>query len=63
MYTWHELRRKMSLTPTASISYERNGEIFEYEFAGENPELVTIDPILHKLLGFRNASSTDECLW
>ena len=63
MYTWHELRRKMSLTPTASISYERNGEIFEYEFAGENQELVTIDPILHKLLGFRNASSTDECLW
>lgn len=63
LYTWHELRRKMAETPTASISYERNGERFDYEFAQDNPELVTTDPVLHKLLGFRNASVTDECLW
>lgn len=63
LYTWHELRRKMAETPTASIVYERNGERFDYEYAQDNPELVSIDPVLHKLLGFRNASITDECLW
>lgn len=63
LYTWHELRRKMAETPTASISYERNGELFEYQSARENPELVSIDPVLHKLTGFRNASVTEECLW
>ncbi len=63
LYTWHELQRLMSETPTASIVYERDGEVFQYESAFQNPELITIDPILHKLLGFRNASTTDECLW
>jgi hypothetical protein len=63
LYTWHELRRKMSETPGASISYERHGEVFEYKKAHENPELVSINPVLHKLTGFRNASVTDECLW
>jgi hypothetical protein len=63
LYTWHELRRKMSEAPGASISYERHGEVFEYQKAHENPELVSINPVLHKLTGFRNASVTDECLW
>lgn len=63
LYTWHELRRKMAETPTASIVYERHGEVVELKYAQDNPELVTIDPVLHKLLGFRNASVTDECLW
>jgi hypothetical protein len=63
LYTWHELRRIMSETPTASIKFERNGEVFDYLYAQEDPELVSTDPILHKLLGFRNASVTDECLW
>lgn len=63
LYTWHEVRRQMADTPTAGISYERHGEIFTYEKAWENEELVTKDPVLHRLLGFRSASMTDECLW
>jgi hypothetical protein len=63
LYTWHELQRLMSQTPTASISYERGGEIFTFEYAHQNPELVSTNLVLHKLLGFRNASTTDACLW
>jgi hypothetical protein len=63
MYTWHELQRLMADKPTASIRYERNGEIFTLQFAHQNPELVKTNPVLHKLLGFRQASETDDCRW
>lgn len=63
LYTWHELRREMAKTPSASITYDRGGDVFSYGVASENAELVSTDPLLHKLLGFRNASVVDACLW
>lgn len=63
LITYHELRREMSQTPGASITYIRDGETFSYDQALENPELVTIDPIWHQLVGFRPIAPTAECLW
>lgn len=60
---WHELRREMSEIPFAAIVYERNGETFVLERADEQPELVTLDPILHKLIGFRAWTVNPDCLW
>ena len=61
--TWHELRREMSEIPFAAIVYERGGEVFALDRADEQPELVTLDPILHKLIGFRPITTNPECLW
>ncbi len=61
--TWHELRREMSKTPQLPISYIRDGEIFEYEYAAENLELVSIDPVLHKITGFRPSGRSPYCVW
>jgi hypothetical protein len=61
--TWHELRREMSETPFASIVYERDGEVIMMERASDDPELVTLDPILHRLLGFRPIGEEYVCLW
>lgn len=63
LITYHELRRELSETPGASITFIRGGETFSYDQALENSELVTIDPILHKLVGFRPIAPTAECLW
>lgn len=62
-YTWLEFRRMMAKNPDASISYIRNGENFSYNSAKENPELVAIDPIAHKLLSHRPISAKNKCLW
>lgn len=61
--TWHELRRNLSEDPTASITYIRNGETVSLVNASEDPELVTTNPILHKLLGFRPIGEETICLW
>ena len=61
--TWHELRREMADTPLANIVYERNGEVISLERANEDPELVSLDPILHRLLGFRPVGEEYVCLW
>lgn len=63
LITYHELRRELAQTPGASITYVRDGETFSYDQALENPELVTLDPILHHLVGFRPIAPTAECLW
>lgn len=61
--TYHELRRELAETPGASITYVRGGETFSYDQALENPELITLDPVWHKLVGFRPIAPTAECLW
>lgn len=61
--TWHELRRILAENPTDSITYIRNGERFALTNASENPELVSIDPILHRFLGFRPIGEENVCLW
>lgn len=61
--TWHELRREMSEIPFAAIAYERGGQTFAFTRADELPELVTLDPILHQLIGFRPITTQPECLW
>lgn len=63
LITYHELRRELAQSPGASITYVRDGETFSYAQALENPELVTIDPLLHQLIGFRPIAPTAECLW
>ena len=61
--TWHELRREMSETPFASVVYERDGEVIMMERASDDPELVSLDPVLHRLLGFRPIGEEYVCLW
>lgn len=62
--TWHELRRHMNRNPTASISYIRDGDLYEYERADENSELIQLDPVLHKLVGHRpDDRHSPRCLW
>ena len=61
--TWHELRREMSKTPELPIAYIRDGVLYEYSYAAENIELVTTDPILHKITGFRPSGRQPYCLW
>lgn len=61
--TWHELRREMSETPSASITYIRNGETVVHENASEDPELVSTHPIFHRILGFRPVGEEAVCLW
>ncbi len=63
LVTYHELRRELSETPAASISFIRDGMTYTYDQAMENPELVTRDPIWHQLIGFRPIPPTAECLW
>jgi hypothetical protein len=61
--TWHELRREMSETPFTPIVYVRNGEIIQMDSAADDPELVSLDPILHRFLGFRPIGEENVCLW
>jgi hypothetical protein len=61
--TWHELRREMSETPFTPITYVRNGEIIQMDSAADDPELVSLDPILHRLVGFRPIGEENVCLW
>lgn len=62
--TWHELRRRLARDPDASISFVRNGESFQYERADQNPELIRLDPVLHKLVWHRpDDSRNPRCLW
>lgn len=61
--TWHELRRELNKTPNASITYIRNGQQFSVDVAYEVPEFRELDPILHKLLGFRPIGEENVCLW
>ena len=60
---WHELRREMAKDPSQSVTFIRNSEVFEYENAFQNEQLRTLDPILHKLLGFRPIGEETICLW
>lgn len=63
LFTWLEFQRVMSFAPNASVTYERNGELVELEFASDNPELVNPNPILLKLISHRPVSAKQECLW
>jgi hypothetical protein len=64
LVTWHELRRDLARDSTASISYVRGGEVYTYPRAADNPELVTLDPVLHKLLAHRpHAGVQGSCMW
>ncbi len=66
LITWHELRRRLSAAPTASIRYLRGGTVFSYAEARENPELVTLDPIARRLLAYRLVSregAAAACRW
>jgi len=51
--TYHELRRILSARPKSSVKYSRNGELYSYDNADQNLELVTLDPVWHKLIGHR----------
>ncbi len=59
---WHELQRRMSEDPAASIVFVRNGETFDLTHAYELPELVETNA-LHKLLGFRFITEQPVCIW
>lgn len=62
--TWHELRRIMAGHPDEPISYRRGGELYQLEAARENPELVSLDPLWHKLVAHRvHDPHNTECLW
>jgi hypothetical protein len=64
LIVWHELRRALSDDPAASIRYERGGEVFDYEHARENHDLVTLDPIGSRLLSYRRVDlERHRCLW
>jgi len=62
--TWHELRRQLARNPESSISFIRDGQLYEYERADQNPELIRLHPVLHKLVWHRPDDSINpRCLW
>ena len=62
--TWHELRRQLARTPESSISFIRDGQLYEYERADQNPELIRLHPVLHKIVWHRpDDSNNPRCLW
>ncbi len=63
--TWHELRRRLSRHPEASISYVRNdGELVTLAKAREDPALVSRDRVLHWLIGYRDYNPfRATCRW
>lgn len=59
--TMHEMIRILAKNPESAVQYEFQGKTYFYEHASENPELVTIDPFWHKLIGHRRI--TAACVW
>lgn len=51
--TYHELRRVLSSAPKSSIHFMRDGKEFSFAAAYQSEELVTLDPLYHKMLGHR----------
>jgi hypothetical protein len=64
LLTWHQLRRALARDPEASVTYVRGGRTYAYDRAAENPELVSTDPVLHKLLSHRpHVEGPSRCMW
>ena len=62
--TWHELQRRLADDPQASITYLRDGRVYQHEQASENPELVTVHPIAHRFVAHRLYDpDRARCLW
>jgi hypothetical protein len=63
MITWHELRREMSADPDAALVYTRGGTTYALASARENPELVSTDPVWHRLVAHRLVAEDGRCFW
>lgn len=62
--TWHELRRVLASDPDARITFIRGGRLYAYDRADQHPELVTVHPLWHRLVGHRAHDVTGQaCLW
>ena len=64
LVSWHEVRRALSRDPEARVSYRRDGALHVHERAHENPELVSRNLFLHKLIGHRAYDPRQpSCRW
>lgn len=61
--TWHELRRHLSANSSAAITYLRHGDSFALAAASADPELVSTDPVWHRLVAHRLVPPDGRCLW
>ena len=60
----HELRRHLADAPETSITYERDGEVVALDRAADDPGLVSLDPVRHRLIGHRPVDPDGpECSW
>jgi hypothetical protein len=57
LLTHHELRRRLTADPGASIAYERSGASHRLEVASDDPSLVDLTALPRKLLHFRPVSA------
>lgn len=64
LISFHELRRELAGDPEASISFVRDGQLFEYDMARVDPVLVTTDWPAHRLIQHRVFSpDRASCRW
>lgn len=62
--TWVQLRQYLARAPDASVSFIRDGELYEYARADENPELVELPPLLRLFVVHREHDPEHRrCLW
>jgi hypothetical protein len=63
LITWHELCRRLSADPHASIAYQRDGVLRMYQEAGENPQLVR-RTLAHRFIAHRLYDPDEAlCCW
>jgi hypothetical protein len=61
----HELRRELAKNPEASITFSRGDEVIQLVHAGKgDPSLTRMDPLMHKLVGYRLHQNYEiKCMW